>query len=119
MQKKRVKEKYGALAKYDKDNNLIDTPVRHSPKVEKAHRQAWNLARAMMEAHEKTYDRSLFNIHVYCDVCKREYCQGADSVDQYCIECPYKPYYVDDLYIPNCQKPCTGTRTCQKCRRMK
>jgi hypothetical protein len=90
---------------------------KRAPTVAKKtlHKQAWSLARAMMVVHAKIFDRSLCNKHVLCEVCNREYCQGFDGVDQYCIECPYKPYYVGELYMPNCQKELTGYRNCQKC----
>jgi hypothetical protein len=106
---KRTKEpvKFNSLAKYDADNNLIDEPVTYSKKVIDSHTKAWTLARAMMEVHEKSFDRSLCNVHVYCKECNQEYCLGFDGVDQFCRDCFYKNC---------CQKECTGGRTCQHCK---
>lgn len=98
--------KYGALAQYDEDNNLIDKPVTYSTKARKSHAQAWTLARAMMEVHAQTFDRSLFNLHVHCKSCSMSYCQGGDGVDVFCKSCFYKDC---------CQKDLTGFRNCQHC----
>lgn len=90
--------------------------TKKKPTVSKMrlHKQAWSLARSMMEIHDKTFDRSLFNIHVHCPTCDMSYCQGADGQDQFCNECPYKPYEIDGEHC-GCIKELQGTRTCQHC----
>ena len=75
---------------------------------------AWKFAKAMGKL---PVDKSDCNKKVWCKRCEQYYCLGHDMVEQFCSDCFYKPYYVGEVFIPNCQKEITGGRLCKSCQR--
>ena len=76
----------------------------------------WEMARIMTRQRP---DPKLINKKSFCHVCKKYFCLGADSVEQYCDTCFYMKNkdapLGEGMFFSGCTKEVQSSRPCRRC----